>query len=58
SVKSHFLLSVFRVDADRDVVAEAADYAAALGWYTVEEIRQLPVPQSVLECAERLAGGE
>lgn len=58
SVKSHFLLSVFRVDADRDAVAEAADDAAALGWYTVEEIRQLPVPQSVLECAERLAGGE
>ena len=24
----------------------------------VEEIRRLPVPQSVLECAERLAGGE
>jgi ADP-ribose pyrophosphatase YjhB (NUDIX family) len=58
SVNSHFLLSVFRVDADRDAVAEAADDAAALGWYTVEEIRRLPVPQSVLECAERLAGGE
>lgn len=54
SISSHFLLSVFRVDADPDAVAEAADDAAALGWYTVEEIRQLPVPQSVLECAERL----
>ncbi|NEJ70678.1 NUDIX domain-containing protein [Rhizobium phaseoli] len=54
SVNSYFLLSVFRVEADRDVVAEAADDAAAVGWYTVEEIRRLPVPQSVLECAERL----
>ncbi|MBB3919413.1 ADP-ribose pyrophosphatase YjhB (NUDIX family) [Rhizobium fabae] len=58
SVSSHFLLSVFRVDADRDAVAQAADDAAALGWYTVEEIRRLPVPQSVLECAERTANGE
>jgi len=24
----------------------------------VEEIRRMPVPQSVLECAERLAAGE
>ncbi|AJC78656.1 NUDIX hydrolase domain-containing protein [Rhizobium etli bv. phaseoli str. IE4803] len=55
SIKSHFFLSVFRVEADRDMVAEAADDAAALGWYTVDEIRRLPVPQSVLECAERLA---
>ncbi|ARO23357.1 MULTISPECIES: NUDIX domain-containing protein [Rhizobium] len=58
SIRSHFFLSVFCVDADREMVAEAADDAAALGWYTVEEIRRLPVPQSVLECAERLAGGE
>ncbi|RFB97002.1 ADP-ribose pyrophosphatase [Rhizobium leguminosarum bv. trifolii] len=55
SLRSHFFLSVFRVDADGDVVAEAADDAAAVGWYTVEEIRRLPVPHSVLECAERLA---
>ncbi|ABC90210.1 putative ADP-ribose pyrophosphatase protein, mutT/nudiX family [Rhizobium etli CFN 42] len=58
SIRSHFFLSVFCVDADREMVAEAADDAAALGWYTVEEIRRLPVPQSVLECAERLASGE
>lgn len=31
SVNSHFLLSVFRVDADEDAVAEAADDAVALG---------------------------
>lgn len=58
SVSSHFFLSVFRVEADRHLVAEAADDAAALGWYSVEEIRRMPVPQSVLECAERLAAGE
>ncbi|SCW29264.1 ADP-ribose pyrophosphatase YjhB, NUDIX family [Rhizobium mongolense subsp. loessense] len=55
SVSSHFLLSVFTVEADGEAVAEASDDAAALGWYTVEEIRRLPVPQSVLECAERLS---
>jgi ADP-ribose pyrophosphatase YjhB (NUDIX family) len=55
SLNSHFFLSVFRVDADEEAVAIAADDAADLGWYTVEEIRRLPAPQSVLECAERLA---
>lgn len=57
-VSSHFFLSVFRVEADRHLVAAAADDAAALGWYSVEEIRRMPVPQSVLECAERLAANE
>lgn len=55
---SHFFLSVFRVEADGDTVAIAADDAADLGWFTVDEIRRLATPQSVLECAERLAGGE
>ncbi|MDL2404482.1 NUDIX domain-containing protein [Rhizobium calliandrae] len=52
---SHFFLSVFLVDADEDAIAEAADDAAAIGWYSLEELRHLPVPASVLECAERLA---
>ncbi len=51
----HFFLSVFTVEADTDGEAVAADDAADAGWYTVEEIRSLPVPDSVLECAERLA---
>lgn len=55
---SHFFLSVFLIDADEEAVAEAADDAAAIGWYTLEEIRALPVPDSVLECAERIAGGQ
>lgn len=58
SVSSHFLLSVFTVEADADAVAEAADDAAAVGWYSLDEIRRMPVPQSVLECAERLSGAE
>ncbi|TWF56883.1 NUDIX hydrolase [Neorhizobium alkalisoli] len=53
--KRHFFLSVFRVEADEDIEAAAADDAADPGWFTVEEIRNLPVPASVLECAERLA---
>jgi ADP-ribose pyrophosphatase YjhB (NUDIX family) len=55
---SHFLLSVFRVRADECCEAIAADDATDAGWYTPEEIRDLPVPPSVLECAERLAGLE
>jgi ADP-ribose pyrophosphatase YjhB (NUDIX family) len=54
----HFFLSVFRVEADPDIKAIAADDAADPGWYTVEEIRNLAVPPSVLECAERLAAIE
>ncbi len=50
----HFFLSVFRIEADPDTPAIAADDAADPGWYTVDEIRRLPVPPSVLECAERL----
>ncbi|MEZ2129117.1 MULTISPECIES: NUDIX hydrolase [unclassified Sinorhizobium] len=55
SLSSHFFLSVFTIEAEADAIAEAADDAADLGWYTLDEIRRLPVPQSVLECAERLA---
>lgn len=55
---SHFFLSVFRVIADGEVEAIAADDATEAGWYTVDEIRRLPVPDSVLECAERLAALE
>jgi ADP-ribose pyrophosphatase YjhB (NUDIX family) len=55
TVASHFFLSVFRVEADTSAVAAAADDAADIGWFTIEEIRRLPTPQSVLECAERLA---
>jgi ADP-ribose pyrophosphatase YjhB (NUDIX family) len=58
TLRSHFLLSVFLVDADEAAVAVAADDAVELGWYTVEEIRRLATPQSVLECAERIARGE
>jgi 8-oxo-dGTP diphosphatase len=52
---SHFFLSVFTVTADAATQAIAADDAADAGWFTVDEIRALPVPSSVLECAERLA---
>jgi ADP-ribose pyrophosphatase YjhB (NUDIX family) len=58
TLSSHFLLSVFTVEADQDAVAVAADDAADVGWYTAAEIRALPVPPSVLECIERLSKGE
>lgn len=55
TIRSHFFLSVFLVDADESAIAEAADDAAAVGWYTIEEIRKMPVLATVLECCERLA---
>ncbi len=53
---SHFLLSVFLVEADEQAAALAADDAADAGWFTLQEIRRLPAPESVVECAERLLG--
>ena len=54
STASHFFLSVFRVEADADAVAVAADDAADLGWFTAEEISSLPAPESVRDCIRRL----
>lgn len=53
---SHFFLSVYTVEAESTGHVCAADDAAEAGWYTLEEIRTLPTPDSVLECAERLLG--
>jgi len=55
-VTSHFFLSVFLVEADEQAAALAADDAADAGWFTLSEIRRLPAPDSVVECAERLLG--
>lgn len=54
----HFFLSVFRVEADSGAEAIAADDAADPGWFTIDEIRRLPVPPSVLECAERITADD
>lgn len=51
----HFFLSVFLVDGDAEAIAEAADDAAELGWYSIDDILALPVPPSVVDCVERLA---
>ncbi|PYE28655.1 ADP-ribose pyrophosphatase YjhB (NUDIX family) [Rhizobium sp. PP-F2F-G20b] len=50
----HFFLSVFRVEADIDAEAVAGDDAASLGWYTADEIADLPAPPSVRDCIARL----
>lgn len=50
----HFFLSVFKVEADPDIEAIAGDDAAGIGWYTADEIFQLPIPDSVRECVEKL----
>lgn len=51
---SHYFLSVFTVETDENVIATANDDAADAGWYTLDEIRRLPAPESVVECAERI----
>jgi ADP-ribose pyrophosphatase YjhB (NUDIX family) len=51
---SHFHLSVFLVDEEGSEEAEAADDALEAGWYLPAEIRDLPVPESVLACVERI----
>ena len=53
---SHFFLSVYTVEADAEAVVLAADDSADAGWFTLEEIRRLPAPDSVVKCAERLLG--
>ncbi len=54
SLRYHYLLSVFRVEEDGRQDAIAEDDASECGWYSAEEIRGLPVPESVLECVERI----
>jgi len=54
ALTSHYFLSVFTVETDADPVVTAADDAADAGWFTLSEIRRLPAPESVVECAERL----
>ncbi|MQB08850.1 MULTISPECIES: NUDIX hydrolase [Agrobacterium] len=54
ALTSHYFLSVFTVETDTDPAVTAADDAADAGWYTLAEIRRLPAPESVVECAERL----
>ncbi|WP_322989514.1 NUDIX hydrolase [Hoeflea sp.] len=55
SMSSHFLLTVF-VAEDCGGDAEALDDAKAVGWYSPAEIRNLPVPESMLTCIEMLTG--
>lgn len=52
---SHYLLSVFRVDADGDSLIEARSDAIEAGWFLPEEIDDLPVPPSVRDCVQKLA---
>ena len=49
-----FFLSVFKVRADEAAIAVASDDAASVGWYSAEEIANLPAPDSVRECIARL----
>jgi ADP-ribose pyrophosphatase YjhB (NUDIX family) len=54
SVSHHFFLSVFRAREVGQNEALAADDALDCGWYSAAEIRNLPVPESVQECIDRL----
>lgn len=52
---SHFLLSVFRVEADGTGEAIARSDALEAGWFLPEEVLRLPVPESVRDCILRLS---
>ncbi|MEC9461678.1 MAG: ADP-ribose pyrophosphatase, partial [Pseudomonadota bacterium] len=54
---SHFMLSVFQVDADETAPAIAQSDALEAGWFLPEEILHLPTPDSVLACVMRLTPG-
>ncbi|TPW33431.1 NUDIX domain-containing protein [Martelella alba] len=54
TITSRFHLSVFVATADAEAEPVAADDASALGWFSAEQVRRLPVPASVLECVDRL----
>ncbi len=58
TVAHHYFLSVFRVREESCNEAQAGDDAMACGWYSAADIRQMPVPASVLDCIERLEGGK
>ncbi len=53
-VGSHFMLSVFQVDADDADRAEARSDALEARWFSPEEILDLPIPESVRDCILRL----
>ena len=52
--RSNFFLTVFLAD-DPGGTAVALDDAKAVGWFTPEQIVELPVPQSMTTCMDRLA---
>ncbi|MFN4205167.1 MAG: NUDIX hydrolase [Agrobacterium albertimagni] len=51
---SHFLLSVFRVEAEGTGEAIARSDALEAGWFFPEEVLELPIPESVRDCILRL----
>lgn len=52
-----FLLSAFVVEVDENAIAVAGDDAESVGWYSAQEARRLPVPESVLACIDELDPG-
>ncbi len=53
-VTHHYFLSVFALTESGSTEALAADDAGECGWYSLEEIRAMPVTEGVLECVERM----
>ncbi|TPW32014.1 NUDIX domain-containing protein [Pararhizobium mangrovi] len=51
-----FHLTVFRVTVDDEDEARAEDDAAALGWYTAAQSKDLEMPESVHACIAALDG--
>ncbi len=57
AAQSHFFLSVFRVFERDRREAVAADDADAAGWFSPDEIRSMNVPESIIDCINKLERG-
>lgn len=53
SVSSHFFLTVF-IAEDPGGDAMAMDDAKAVGWFTPQQIRTLPTPESMVKCMDMM----
>ncbi|MBW3097887.1 NUDIX domain-containing protein [Pseudohoeflea coraliihabitans] len=52
-----YLLTVFAVRESGNTKPRPLDDAAAVGWFSIEEARRLPMPASMVHCLEQIEAG-
>lgn len=53
--EKNYLLHVYKVDVKDTSGAVAKDDALDLGWYSPSEAKELPMPESMVDCFEKLS---